>query len=78
MKVSVSVLGVRRGESGGRHRRGEALWCSRCPFIGVEAGRRAVREELDGQRRWVLMTFSTPVMGLKIEGNGREGDRMER
>jgi hypothetical protein len=44
MKVSVSVLGVRRGESGGRHRRGEALWCSRCPFIGVEAGRRAVRE----------------------------------
>jgi hypothetical protein len=44
----------------------------------VEAGRRAVREELDGRRRWVLMTFSAPVMGLKIVANGREEDRMER
>jgi hypothetical protein len=78
MKLGVSTLGARRGESGGRHRHGEALGCSRRPFIGVEVGRQAVREELDGQRRCVLMTFSTSVTGLKIEGNRREGDRMEQ
>jgi hypothetical protein len=48
------------------------------PFIGVEAGRWAIQEELDGQRWWVLMTFSTPVTSLKIKGNEREGDRMEQ
>jgi hypothetical protein len=78
MKLGVSAPGARRGESGGRHRRGEDLGCYWCPFIGVEAGRWAVQEELDGQRRWVLMTFSTPVTGLKIKGNEREGDRMEQ
>jgi hypothetical protein len=76
MKLGVSVLGARRGESGDRCRRGEALGCSRCPFIRVEAERRAVQEELDGRRWWALMTFSMPVTGLKIEGNRREGDRM--
>jgi hypothetical protein len=73
MKLGVSVLGARRGKSGGRRRCGEAMGCSCRPFIGVEAGRWAVREELDGQRRWVLMTFSMPVMGLKIEGMEGKG-----
>jgi hypothetical protein len=78
MKLGVSALGARRGESQGRHSRDEALGCSQRPFIGVEDGRQAVREELDGRRWWVLMTFSAPVMGPKIVANGREGDRMER
>jgi hypothetical protein len=32
MKLGVSVLGARRGESGCRRRCGEALGCSRHPF----------------------------------------------
>jgi hypothetical protein len=78
MKLSISVLGAWRGESGGRRQCGEALGCSRRPFIRVEAESLAVWEELDCRRQWVLMTFSMLVTGLKIEGNGREGDRMER
>jgi hypothetical protein len=78
MKLGVSTLGARRGKSGGRRRRGEALGCSQRPFIGIEAGRRGVREELDGRRRWVLITFSALVTGLKIEASRREGDRMEQ
>jgi hypothetical protein len=52
MKLDVSALGARRGESGGRRRHGEAMGCSRHPFIGVEAKWWAVREELDGRGGW--------------------------
>jgi hypothetical protein len=40
MKLSVSALGARTGESGGRRRRDEALGCSRRPFyrLGWDGG----------------------------------------
>jgi hypothetical protein len=66
MKLSVSMLGVRRGESRGRRRRGEALGCSRRPFYrpGGEVRRRGMQDDdswwaasmdsvMGGDKTWV-------------------------
>jgi hypothetical protein len=39
VKVVGGKFEVGKMQSGGRHRRGEVLGCSRCPFIGSRGGR---------------------------------------
>jgi hypothetical protein len=53
MKLGIGALGARRGESGGRHRCGEALGCSRHPFISRGGDvRGGGRQDGGGRLQW--------------------------
>jgi hypothetical protein len=73
MKLGVSALGARRGKSGGRLRRGEALGCSRCLFTG-QGGEVMGRGRQDGDSHWAAsMVTVFGIGGTQVpidEGNG--------